>query len=111
MKRPVRSHPEDTGPMLRVAGIHAGYGKREVLRGISLDVHDGEILALLGPNGAGKSTLLRVVAGLLAPERGSVSFLDKEITYLAAHRRIRGRHWLRDPRSVCIPKSHSRRAS
>ena len=65
-------------PLLEVAGLTAGYGKIDVLRGIDLSVGEGEIVALLGPNGAGKSTLLRAVSGLL-PWSGSVRFGGRDL--------------------------------
>jgi branched-chain amino acid transport system ATP-binding protein len=52
-------------PLLQVSGLHAGYGKVEVLHGVNLTIGAGEAVALLGPNGAGKTTLLRAVSGLL----------------------------------------------
>ena len=58
--------------MLRLEGIRAGYGQATVLRGVSLVVPDGAVVALLGPNGAGKTTLLRVASGLLHPAAGRV---------------------------------------
>ncbi len=61
-------------PALSIAGVRAGYGRIEVLHGISLDVAKGSALALLGPNGAGKSTLLKVVSGQLPPTAGTVVF-------------------------------------
>ncbi len=65
-------------PLLEVAGLSAGYGKIDVLRGIDLSVGEGEIVALLGPNGAGKTTLLRAVSGLL-PWSGHVRFGGRDL--------------------------------
>ena len=65
-------------PLLRVAGLHAGYGKAAVLHGVDLHVAAGEVVALLGPNGAGKSTLLRAVSGLL-PCTGTVRFDGRDV--------------------------------
>jgi len=67
---------------LKVEDIYAGYGKKEILRGISFDIKQGEIVALIGPNGAGKSTLLRVIAGVLKPWKGKVWLDGKDITSL-----------------------------
>ena len=66
--------------MLRVTDIHAGYGRVEVLKGIGLEINEGEVVCLLGANGAGKSTLLKVISGLITPSRGSVAFMGDEIT-------------------------------
>jgi branched-chain amino acid transport system ATP-binding protein len=66
--------------LLEVRGLHAGYGLFEVLRGIDLDVHEGEIVAVLGANGVGKTTLNRVLSGLIAPRGGSVRFRGEDIT-------------------------------
>jgi thiamine transport system ATP-binding protein len=73
--------------MLDVADVVVRFGERTVLDGTSLHVDDGEIVAVLGPSGAGKSTLLRVVAGLLAPDGGSVSLDGIDITDQPAHLR------------------------
>lgn len=73
---------------LRIENIHAAYSKKEVLRGVSLSVKQGEIVALIGPNGAGKSTLLKVIAGFLKPLQGNLWLDSKEITSLAAHERV-----------------------
>jgi branched-chain amino acid transport system ATP-binding protein len=66
--------------MLRVADIHAGYGRVEVLKGINIEIDEGEVVCLLGANGAGKSTLLKVVSGLITPYSGSITFMGNEIT-------------------------------
>ena len=64
----------DSEPLLTVAGLLAGYGATEILRGIDLAVAANEIVAVLGANGAGKSTLNRVLSGVLRPRRGTVTF-------------------------------------
>jgi len=58
---------------LAIDGLHAGYGAVKALRGVSLHVETGETVALLGTNGNGKSTLMKCVAGLVRPERGTLS--------------------------------------
>jgi ABC-type branched-subunit amino acid transport system ATPase component len=63
--------------VLAVDDVHASYGRFDVLRGISLRVEAGELVAVLGPNGAGKSTLLKTIAGFLTPRQGSIE-LDGE---------------------------------
>jgi branched-chain amino acid transport system ATP-binding protein len=65
--------------MLTLRGVEAGYGDRLVLRGLSLEVRDGQVAALLGRNGAGKSTTLKTIAGLVAPRAGSVCFGGNEL--------------------------------
>jgi branched-chain amino acid transport system ATP-binding protein len=77
-------------PALELTGVHAGYGRYDVVRGIDMHVGEGEAVALLGPNGAGKSTLLRAVMGQLKHRRGSVRVLGKEISKLPTHRIARG---------------------
>jgi branched-chain amino acid transport system ATP-binding protein len=66
-------------PLLKIAGLHSGYGKIGVLRGIDLTIAAGEVVALLGPNGAGKTTLLRAVSGLL-PWSGVIHFDGGDLT-------------------------------
>ena len=57
-------------PLLKVDNVTAGYGDVEILRGISIEVRDGEIVSMIGPNGAGKSTLMKTIFGLLHPRQG-----------------------------------------
>ena len=64
---------------LNVNNLHVQYGKTQVLKGVSIDVQDGEIIALLGRSGCGKSTLLRAIAGLEIPTEGSITIGDKTV--------------------------------
>jgi len=73
-------------PLLDIAGLHAGYGSVEILRGIDLRVDAGEIVALLGANGAGKTTLNNVVSGLLPARRGTIRFAGEDIANLHSRR-------------------------
>jgi branched-chain amino acid transport system ATP-binding protein len=75
--------------MLEVRDVSVFYGKIQALRGVSLDVARGEVVALIGSNGAGKSTLLRTVAGVLAPRTGTIVFERTPIAGVAAHRAAR----------------------
>ena len=65
--------------VLAVDDVHASYGRFDVLRGLSLRVARGELVAVLGPNGAGKSTLLKTIAGFLKPRQGSIQLDGEEI--------------------------------
>jgi ABC-type branched-subunit amino acid transport system ATPase component len=65
--------------LLELRDVHAGYGKLEILKGVSLEVREGEIVALIGPNGAGKSTVLKTIFGFLKPTQGSVRFRRREV--------------------------------
>jgi branched-chain amino acid transport system ATP-binding protein len=70
---------------LTVEGIVAGYSPTdEVLKGVDLEIGDGEIVAIIGPNGAGKSTLLKAIAGILRPARGRVRLGERAIHGLPA---------------------------
>ena len=75
---PAEAGPPVT-PLLVVDDVHATYGKFDVLRGVSLRVAPGELVAVLGPNGAGKSTLLKAIAGFLPPRQGSIQLDGQEI--------------------------------
>jgi branched-chain amino acid transport system ATP-binding protein len=65
--------------LLEIREIHTFYGNIEALKGISLDVEEGEIVTLIGSNGAGKSTTLRSISGLTPPREGSIKFEGKEL--------------------------------
>jgi branched-chain amino acid transport system ATP-binding protein len=71
--------------LLEVKDVETFYGSIQALKGISLDVYDGEIVTLIGANGAGKSTTLRSINGLNHPRRGTISFGGRDITQLAPH--------------------------
>jgi branched-chain amino acid transport system ATP-binding protein len=72
--------------MLVVDDLFSGYGKSQVLHGVSLSVDEGEIVALIGANGAGKTTLLKTISGLVQARSGTIRFQDTEIQNLSAHR-------------------------
>lgn len=69
-----------TAVLLEATGLVAGYGKKEVLRGVDLALRQGEVLVVLGHNGAGKTTLMRALFGLAKPRAGSVGFAGRDIT-------------------------------
>ena len=71
--------------VLEVEGIHSYYGSIHALKGVTLEVREGEIVTLIGSNGAGKSTTLRSINGLIHPRRGRIVFQGKDITNTAAH--------------------------
>jgi len=69
--------------MLALEGVHALYGRKiRALKGVSLEVRAGEVVALIGNNGAGKTTMMKTVAGLLAPEKGRVTFQGRDLAGL-----------------------------
>jgi branched-chain amino acid transport system ATP-binding protein len=76
--------------LLRVEGLHAGYGATRVLRGVDLEVAEGEVVAVLGPNGAGKSTLLRVLSGVRAPSAGKVEVDGRDLAGRRPHEYVAG---------------------
>jgi branched-chain amino acid transport system ATP-binding protein len=69
-------------PLLRFENINVGYGKFDVLQGVSLHVMPGEVVSIIGPNGAGKSTVLKAVMGFLRPSQGQIVFGEQDITRL-----------------------------
>jgi ABC-type branched-subunit amino acid transport system ATPase component len=67
-------------PLLKVDNISAGYGDSEILRGVSIEVREGEIVSIIGPNGAGKSTLMKTIFGLLHPRQGAIRLGERDIS-------------------------------
>jgi branched-chain amino acid transport system ATP-binding protein len=73
------------GTILELTGVHTYYGSIHALKGISIEVREGEVVTLLGSNGAGKSTTLRSINGLNRPRQGSIRFDGRDITTVSAH--------------------------
>lgn len=71
--------------LLEVSDIHTHYGAIEALKGVSLEVEEGEVVTMIGSNGAGKSTTLRSISGLTPASSGTVRFQGEDITRLPAH--------------------------
>ncbi|RPH43626.1 MAG: ABC transporter ATP-binding protein [Desulfobulbaceae bacterium] len=71
--------------LLSLNNIHSYYGHIHALKGISVDVHKGEIVTLIGSNGAGKSTTLRTVSGMMHPKEGSIILNGKDISKMEPH--------------------------
>jgi branched-chain amino acid transport system ATP-binding protein len=76
-------------PFLQVDGLHVQYGAIDALRGVSLDVRDGEIVTLIGANGAGKSTTLNAISGLLRPRDGRVRLDGEDLAAVPPHDIVR----------------------
>lgn len=72
--------------MLEIRDIQVYYGMIQAIKGISLDVNEGEVIALIGANGAGKTTTLHTITGLLKPKAGSIMFEGTDITKVPAHK-------------------------
>jgi branched-chain amino acid transport system ATP-binding protein len=80
---------EGRRPLLEMALCHVRYGLVPALRGVSLTVHDGEMVALLGANGAGKTTTLRAISGLVHPHSGTIKFAGQRIDHQAPPQVVR----------------------
>jgi branched-chain amino acid transport system ATP-binding protein len=72
--------------VLEVRDLQVAYGAAPALRGVSLSVHQGELLCVVGPNGAGKTTLINTIAGLLRARAGTLAIAGRDLTALPAHR-------------------------
>ena len=75
-------------PLLKVNGIHVYYGAIHAIKGIFLEVNEGEIVTLIGANGAGKSTTLNTIAGLLKPRQGSIAFAGMPVDGTSASKMV-----------------------
>ena len=75
-------------PLLKVNDIHVYYGAIHAIKGISLEVNEGEIVTLIGANGAGKSTTLNTIAGLLKPRQGSIAFAGMPVDGVSASKMV-----------------------
>ena len=74
-----------TTPLLTVRDVKTFYGRVMALKGVDMDVNDGEIIALIGANGAGKSTLMMTICGNPRAQAGSIFFDGRDITHLPTH--------------------------
>jgi branched-chain amino acid transport system ATP-binding protein len=82
-----RASAPERVPLLQVDALHAGYGRAEVLTGVSIDAAPGSVVAVVGPNGAGKSTLVNALMGVL-PSRGGISFDGEPVARLSLEQRV-----------------------
>ena len=78
-----------TDHVLKVSELWAGYGATPILQGVSMSISRGEIVGVIGRNGVGKSTLMRCLIGLLDTWRGTITFMDQDVTLLQADARAR----------------------
>ena len=72
--------------LLSLENLHTYYGRVHALKGVSLEVNEGEIVTLIGANGAGKSTTLRTISGLIRPREGHISFDGQVLNHIPAHK-------------------------
>ena len=75
--------------MLKIEDLHVYYGAIHAIKGVSFEVHQGEIVALIGANGAGKSTILKTVSGLMHPRSGAITFCGENIAHMDAYKLLR----------------------
>ncbi len=75
-----------TEPILRIRNVESFYGPIMAIRGVSLDVHKGQIVSILGANGAGKTTLMKTVSGVMDPEKGQITFDGEDIQGAEPHK-------------------------
>ena len=87
---PRRTPPDGDEPLLGIRRLAVNYGPVRALRGVSLELHQGEMIAVVGPNGAGKSTLINAVSGLVRPAGGGIEFAGRNLGDLAPERIVGG---------------------
>ncbi len=75
-------------PLLEVDNIVSGYGRTEVLHGVSMYIDQDEVVTIIGPNGAGKSTLFKTIMGYLIPSAGNILFCGEEVTTLEPNKKV-----------------------
>jgi branched-chain amino acid transport system ATP-binding protein len=81
--------PPDAAPLMKAAGVDAGYGTMQVLWGVDLDVRAGETVLLLGANGAGKTTFLKSLVGLIDTRHGRIDLAGRDVTRMRSSDRMR----------------------
>ncbi|MGE8639818.1 MAG: ATP-binding cassette domain-containing protein, partial [Achromobacter sp.] len=69
----------DISPLVSLRDVHLAFGETEVLKGIDVEVKQGQAVSIIGPSGSGKSTILRCITGLLRPQRGSIQVGDVRV--------------------------------
>ncbi len=87
MDKPAKNKPDDQHPILLVSDLRKSFGATEVLKGINVDIRQGEFLVLVGPSGCGKSTLLSCIGGLTEVTSGRVEIAGRDVTYSDPSRR------------------------
>jgi branched-chain amino acid transport system ATP-binding protein len=74
--------------ILKVSGLHAGYGSGDILKGIDAELEEGRIVTMIGPNGSGKSTFVKTLAGLLEARQGTIDLAGERLNGLSAPKRV-----------------------
>ena len=74
--------------ILSIAGLHAGYGAGDILKGIDVSLDEGRVVTIIGPNGSGKSTFVKTLAGLLAVRQGEIRFAGERLNELSPPKRV-----------------------
>ena len=95
----------DPAPLLSVRNLETFYGRIMAVRGVSLEVPEGEIVTVLGANGAGKTTILKTISGVLDPQKGAIEFDGRPIHGMDPDRigAARSQPCARRPRSISLP--------